>query len=203
MKNLRRILVLLSVLPLASMANTVGVSAHPFVLKNKAVQTEFTGNFSGGSGVGVQARYIHKINQDLRLDGGVGIQAGERSSRVILGADYLLYPDHRNQPRISMKGTYERLREYSRAIDAIGITPTISKGITIGGNEAFPFIALPVKLKLDSDSQSYERSTSLAMGMTGPLPIKGYRHLIGNIETNVDIKNSYTGLYMGVTYPIQ
>lgn len=203
MKNLRRILVFLSLLPVASYANTVGVSAHPFVLKNKAIQTEFTGNFSGGSGVGVQARYVHKLNQDLRLDGGFGLQAGERTSRIIMGADYMLYPDHRNQPRISLKGTYERLREFSRNVDAIGITPTVSKGVTIGGNEAFPFIALPVKLRLASDTSTYERETALSMGMTGPLPIKGYRHLIGNIEANLELENSYTGLFMGVTYMLQ
>ncbi|MDA9793051.1 hypothetical protein N9B72_00560 [Bacteriovoracaceae bacterium] len=204
MKDLRWILVLVAAtLSFASFANVVGVSTHPFTLKNKVITTEVTGNFSGGSGVGVQGRYFQRINQDLNVDAGFGISGGERSSRIFLGADYLLYPDHNKQPRISMKGTFEKLREFEASYTALGLTPTVSKGFVFWGNEAFPFVALPIKLGLDSDTSRYQTISSLAMGITGRLPINGYRHLIGNIEANLDIKNSYTGLYFGVSYPIK
>lgn len=204
MTNLRGILLVFSMLlASASFANVVGLSTHPFTLKNKVLSTEFTSNLSAGSGFGVQARYYQKINQDLNVDAGFGLAGGERESRMFVGADYMLYPDYQNQPRVSIKGTYERNRDFGVTYNSLGLAPTVSKGFTFWGHEAFPFVALPVKLALDSDRSRYETVSSLAMGITGRLPIEGYKHLVGSIEANLDIDNSYTGLFLGVSYAIQ
>jgi hypothetical protein len=204
MRNLRGILVILTVvLSTASFANVVGLSTHPFTLKNKVLSTELTGNFSSGSGMGIQARYYQKINQDLNVDAGFGIASGERDQRIFLGADYMFYPDYKNQPRVSLKGTFERMSEFNVNYNALGLTPTVSKGFTFWGKEAFPFVALPIKLALDSDRDSYETISSLAFGITGRLPFEGYKHLVGSIEGNIDIDSSYTGLFVGVSYALK
>jgi hypothetical protein len=203
MKNLRGIIVLLALaVSASSYANVVGVSAHPFALKNKFVTTEITGNFSANSGMGVQARYFQKINSNINVDAGFGFAGGNRSSRILLGADYLLYPDYKRQPRISVKATFEKLKEAKINRDAMGLTPIISKGFAINKHEVFPFLAIPMKLSLDSESKKYKTVSSLAFGVTGRVPLKGYKHITGNIEANLNIDKSYSGLFMGVALPL-
>jgi hypothetical protein len=186
----------------SAMANVVGVSTHPFQTEKQVVNTEFTSNLSTGSGFGVQARYYNRINRDWNIDAGAGFSGGERDSRFFVGADYMLYPDYDNQPRISFKSFLERTSDFNNSFTNIGVAPTISKGFSFWGHEAFPFVALPVKLGLNSDSKRYDTISSLAFGITGRLPIEGTNNLIGNIEANVDIDNSYTALLMGVSYPL-
>ncbi len=186
----------------SAFSNVVGVSAHPFQMQARAIQTEFTSNLSSGSGFGVQARYFQRLSRDFNLDAGFGLAGGERSSRIFLGGDYMLLPDYDAQPRVSIKTIYERTRDFGVNRDNLGIAPTLSKGFSFWGNEAFPFVALPVKLSLDDATNSYQTVSSLAFGITGRLPIEGYKNLIGNIEANLDINNSYTGLLMGIAYPL-
>jgi hypothetical protein len=186
----------------SAMANVIGVSTHPFQAQKQVVNTEFTSNLSSGSGFGVQARYYNRINRDWNIDAGAGFSGGERDSRFFLGADYMLIPDYDNQPRISFKSFFERTNDFNNTFNNIGVAPTLSKGFSFWGHEAFPFVALPVKLGLNSDSKRYDMISSLALGITGRLPIEGTNNLIGNIEANLDIDNSYTALLMGVSYPL-
>ena len=69
----------------------VGQSTHPMRVAQKFLATEFTGIMADGTGFGVQARYTQKINEKIRLDGGLGIGGGERSSRLFVGADYEMF----------------------------------------------------------------------------------------------------------------
>ena len=40
--------------------------------------------------MGVQVRYTQKLNK-IRMDGGLGIAGGDRSSRMFVGADYEIF----------------------------------------------------------------------------------------------------------------
>lgn len=186
----------------SAFANVVGLSTHPFQLEKHVIGTEVTSNLSAGSGFGVQARYMHRLAPELNLDAGAMMAGGERNSRFFAGADYMIFPDYDSQPRVSIKSFLERTSEFDRDKNNIGFAPVVSKGFSFWGNEAFPFVAIPIKLSLDSDSSTYETVSSLAFGITGRLPIEGYTKLVGNIEANIDIENSYTGLVMGIGYPL-
>lgn len=199
-------LLMLATLALSSSnlwAYGVGVSTYPLMTDKKLVTAEMTGITSTGGGMGLQARYSQKMNSALLLDAGVGLGAGDRSNRIFAGADYEIFPDYMNQPRFSIKTSLANAREFEKRRNILSTAPILSKGFSFWGEEAFPFIAVPVGLSLESGSKTYETLVAVSLGVTGNLPIEGYRHLAANIEGTINVKDSYSGIFMGISYPIE
>jgi len=194
---------LCSVLTTGAMASTIGVSEHPFTMNKHIVTTEFNNYLNNGTGMGLTARYLQRVNQQLSFDAGFGFTDGERASKVMAGANMQLIPDYGRQPSIAIKGLLESENYDGSRINSFGAAPTISKGFSFWGNEAFPYVALPVKVSLNTNENTYETSTAVAMGATGNLHVGGFRDLVGNIEANFSLRNSYAALVMGVSLPIQ
>lgn len=192
-----------SVLSLSAFASTVGLSSHPFVMNKHIVTTEFNSYLNNGSGMGLTAKYLQRVNEKLNFDMGFGFTDGERSSVMMAGADMMLIPDYGRQPRVSIKGLLQSENIDGERINSFGAAPTISKGFSFWGNEAFPYMALPYRVSLNTDENTYETSTAVAMGVSGNLNIGDIRDLVGNIETNFSLRNSYTAIVMGVSLPIQ
>jgi hypothetical protein len=189
-------------LALTAQATTIGVSSHPFAMKNQVVTTEFTGYMSNGTGMGLTARYFNRVNEDINLDIGVGVTDGERANRAFLGADFQIFPDYGDQPRISLKAMGETADEFSTRYNSLGVAPTISKGFSIDGHEVFPFVALPMRVAMDAEDGTYETQTALALGATGRLPFEGMDNMVGNIEANVGLRNSFSSIVLGISLPI-
>lgn len=184
-------------------ASTVGLSTHPFTMKKQVVTTEFNNYMTNGTGSGITAKYLQRVNEEIAFDAGFGITDGDRSNRLFMGADYAFIPDYGRQPRVSVKGLLETQDFDGNRINSFGAAPTISKGFSFWGKEAFPFMAVPVKVSLNADENTYETSTAVAAGITGRLPLDGYENLVYNVETNMSLRNSYTGFVMGISLPIQ
>lgn len=200
-KNLLSILVLAASLP--AFANYgMGVVSRPFEMKKKMVSAEFAGVFNNGSGAGMQARYRQEINEKVNFDAGIGAAGGERASRFFIGADIEMFPDYGNQPRISTRTSITRASEFNQTHTILGIAPTVSKGLSFWGQEAYPFVAIPLGLNL-GEQNTYQTQAALSAGMAMNLPIEGYNNLIANVEMNVNLKDSYNGLFAGLTYPFE
>lgn len=181
----------------------VGFSSYPLMEGGHMAGAEMTGITSDRGGVGVQARYTNRLTQPLTLDAGAGFSGGERSNRIFVGADYELFPDYMNQPRISVKTTWTNAEEFDSRRNIIGVAPIVSKGFSFWGTEGFPFFSIPVSLNLDSDTRQYETMIGTSVGIMGNLPIEGYREIIGKVEGMVDIKDSYTGIFLGLSFPLK
>ncbi|MCO4793177.1 MAG: hypothetical protein KC493_05675 [Bacteriovoracaceae bacterium] len=202
MNKIKILSLVLFAIPALSYGFGTGVSTYPIMLDKKFISGEFTGVTSNGGGVGVQGRYTQRLNNKVVVDGGIGMAGGQRTSKVFAGADFELYPDYQRQPRVSLKTTLMNSKEFTVRRNSIGFSPTVSKGFSFWGHEAYPFVALPYKVSLDSDSKTYETQANINMGITGNLPFNGYRHLTGTLEASVKLKDSYTGFFMGISYPI-
>ncbi len=202
---MRKILIgiISSSLALSAMASTIGVSNHPFTMDKHIITTEFNNYLSDGSGMGLSAKYLQRVSDSLSIDAGFGITDGDRASRFIVGSDIRLIPDYGRQPKVSVKGVLETENINGDRVNSFGVAPTVSKGFSFWGKEAYPFLALPVKVSLNTAENTYETSTALAAGVTGRIPWVGTRNLVGNIETNISLRNSYASLVMGVSLPIE
>ena len=193
---------LLALISMSVMATTVGLSTHPFSVENRVITTEFDNYTSSGQGMGLTARYYQRVNQALNYDVGFSINEGERANRLLVGTDYEIFPDFGRQPRLSVKGLFETMEFDNERINSFGAAPTLSKGFSFWGKEAFPFIALPYRVSLNDDQNTYETSIALATGITGRLDIGGNTEVVGNIEANFNLENSYSALVMGVSVPL-
>jgi hypothetical protein len=180
----------------------VGVSTYPMSPEKKVLTAEATGIVSSKGGVGLQARYTQRITNELTADAGLGISGGERSSRFFAGADYELLPDYQNQPRVSLKGIFESASEFDARNNIIAVAPTVSKGLDMWGQEVYPFAALPYGVGLNSDTKTYETTLNASLGAISKMPIEGYENLTASVEATINLKDSWSGIFFGVTYPL-
>lgn len=187
----------------AALASTIGVSTHPFTMQKQVISTEFHNYSSGGTGKGLSARYLNNVSDRVNVDAGATITDGERANKIFAGADFLLIPDYGRQPRVSIKGLLETMSLDGSRINSFGAAPTLSKGFSFWGKEAFPFIALPVRVSLNEENNTYQTQTAMALGITGRIPAAGFENLVANLETNISIRNSYSAIILGISLPIQ
>ncbi len=188
--------------PTKVLAIGTGYITYPLAPEKRLVSTEFTGITSTGGGIGLQGRFTQKINEKITLDAGLGIGSGERDSRFFAGADFELFPDYMKQPRVSLKTTFSNSEEFEVRRNIFTFAPTVSKGFSFWGNEAFPFFSLPLGVSLNGENSTYETIVNANAGITGNLPIEGYEKLMGTVEATVGVKDSFTALFFGVSYPL-
>jgi hypothetical protein len=148
----------------------MGVSSYPMLTGKKLISSEFTGITSTGGGVGLQARYTQKLSKKLTIDGGIGISGGEHANRFFTGVDLEIFPDYAKQPKVSLRTDLELAKEFDVGRTKIGVAPTVSKGFSFWGKEAFPYLSLPVGISLDGDTQTYQSTVTANLGINGNLP---------------------------------
>jgi len=211
MKNLKGLSILGLTLVLSLGASNafgygMGISTFPLEVEKKVLSAELTGIVSNGAGLGLQARYTQKINEFSAVDAGLGIAGGERSARLFAGYDYELFPDYENQPRTSIKAFLENSKEFGTRRNILGVAPTVSKGFSFWGNEAFPYISLPYGISLDGSKNAYQTTISANIGITGIIPAEklgSSRPITANAEAIVGLKDSFSAIFVGLGYPIE
>ncbi len=180
-----------------------GISTFPLETDKKLISAEITGITSNGGGLGLQTRFTQKLNERSTVDAGLGISGGERSARLFAGYDFEIIPDYESQPRVSLKAFLENSKEFDKRRNILGLTPTVSKGFSFWGKEAFPYLSIPYGISLDGTSNSYNTTISANLGVTGIIPSESDKKLTANAEVILGLKNSFSGVFMGVAYPIE
>lgn len=180
-----------------------GISSFPLSLENKIISAEFTGITSNGGGVGLQTRFTQKINEQSTVDAGLGMGGGERSARLFAGYDYEILPDVDYQPKTTLKAFIENAKEFGVRRNVLGIAPTFSKGLSVSEQEIFPFVSLPFGISLNNRDNTYATSLSANLGVTGLIPVENSKALTASLEAVIGVKDSYTGAFVSVGYPIE
>lgn len=211
MKNLKGLSLLTLALSLglgssAAFGYGMGISTFPLEQDKKVLSAEVTGIVSDGGGLGLQARYTQKLNEVSSVDAGLGISAGERSARLFAGYDYELFPDYDIQPRTSLKAFIENSKEFGTRRNIIGLAPTVSKGFSFWGNEAFPYLSLPYGISLDGKRNQYETTLSANLGISGVINsdyLLTTKPVTANAEMIIGLKDSFTAVFVGFGYPLE
>jgi hypothetical protein len=185
-----------------SWSSGVGLSSYPLMIDKKFVSLEMTGNLSSDGGFGIQGRYTQKLHSKMALDAGIGISGGRRSGRIFAGLDYEFFTDYMKQPRFSVKAMLQNVKEGINRKNVFGITPIFSKGFSFWGYEGFPYASIPLAISLDSAEKSYETVANISLGIAGKIPFSGYSHLTANLEGMLNVKDSYSGLFFGLAFPM-
>jgi hypothetical protein len=183
-------------------ASGMGWSMYPLMLDQKILSTEFVGDFSSGGGAGFQGRYTQRVGTNTIFDGGIGYASGERAGRIFLGMDYELFPDYMNQPRISLKTLLQNSKEYEERVTRLFIAPIVSKGFYFWGNEGIPYISVPVGVGLNNTSKTYAGFAHLSFGLVGKMPVERYNDILVKLEGQWNLTKSYSGMFLGVSFPI-
>ena len=203
-ENMVRTTLILGLLLLSTkaLASGMGWSMYPLLTDKKMLSAEMVGDFSAGGGIGFQARYTQRLNSQSTIDGGIGYTSGERAGKIFLGYDYEFFPDYAKQPRISLKGQYSNGKEFNERVNRIHVAPMVSKGFNFWGHEGFPYLAIPMGVNLNSASKTYGWYSQVNVGITGKVPWMKYEHLLTQLEGQINLTNSYSGVYMGLSFPL-
>ncbi len=202
MRNFLVLLVSLLFFSPLALGRGSGHSSYPMLTQSKVVGVEFTGVLSDGGGLGVQGRYTQKASDLVVFDAGFGTSGGERSGRLFGGLEYEFFPDYGRQPRFSLRGSFETAREFGVRKNILTMTPKFSKGFSFWGTEGFPFLSLPVGVGLNSQTKTYETMIGVSAGINGNLPWKEYKRLVASAEVLLNLQNSFTGVFVGISYPL-
>ena len=204
MKKTTKLGIILSFLVVSQQAHAygLGTSSYPLTVGKKLLSAEFLGITSTGGGVGFQARYSAKVSSSFLFEGGMGISGGNRSSRIFLGGDWEIYPDYGRQPRFALQGRLINAKEFGVRRNKVSISPSLGKGMSLGRQIFYPYVALPFSLDLVGNNSTYETSLNANLGVVGNLPFRRYQNWIGSIEATVGVKDSFVGFVAGLSWPI-
>lgn len=179
-----------------------GLSSYPIPEDQALLTTELTNFVNNGQGMGIQARYTRKINTLLQVDAGLGFSDGEHQNRIFVASNYELFPDYGHQPKVLIRGLLENGRELRSRRTTLGLGPLFTKEIKSTEASFHPFLGVPIGLALDQNSRSYQIRAHLSLGLTGKIPFIGMENLLYNFEGNINVQNSYSMLYCGISYPL-
>lgn len=183
-------------------SSSTGYISYPILAKKSMISTELDSNFSEGGGVGLGVRYTYKVLSQTTLDGGFVMSSGDRHTRMFVGVDQEIFPDYVDQPRLSVKGNFIIANEFGTHRNVFEVVPVVSKGFNFWGEEGFPFFSLPIGLELDTKHKTYNSAVRMEFGITGKLPIEEYKDLRALVQTTLSIKDSYSGILVGLSYPL-
>lgn len=189
MKLLFMLLMLLS--PLAH-AEMVGIIAHDIQKRSDYLTAELMNKFSIDEGLSIQARVTHFSGKRFNLDGGYGFHSGDREHRLFLGGAFEIFPDHNQQPRIQIKAHTEIVGEFDDFDFLAGITPIASKGISVGNQIMYPFVAMPIRRVFRKGAES---EISLNLGSTFELK----QNLILSAELTFNLRNTPSAILVGIS----
>lgn len=174
-----------------SYASVVGVSTYPFNDEGRMLSAEMTGYMNQRHEMGMGLRYSQELNKGQILD--LTAAGGQDSRALIVGAGYdvELLKEESSQPRLSIKPFIQHQKYEDEKSNILGAAPTIRKGLTIKGQELFPYLAVPVGMRINNGDDAFKYYASLTLGAAMPFPGAGTDKLLLSIEGNRNMGSAY------------
>jgi hypothetical protein len=181
---MKKIIFSLLFISFPAFASIVGVSTHPLGEEGKALSAEMTGHMSDQQELGMGVRYTQEFYSGRRIDFNVIGAERSRSFQANMGADFLVFQEDINTPRVSVKAFAGYLREDSIKNNIVGFAPTLRKEISIFGQSLFPYLALPNGIKINSATDEFVFLSALSLGTSFNFPGYSQDNLLLSLEGN-------------------
>jgi hypothetical protein len=165
-------------------ANIVGISTHPLNSEGKVLSAEMTGYMSERNEIGAGLRYTQEVDRYKVFDFTAGGGQDSRGLNLGMGMDFELLSEDISQPRISIKPFFQHQRFDDTSSSLIGAAPTLRKGLSISGQEFFPYLAIPTGIKVDSETEEFVYLASLTLGASMPFPGANNDKILLSVEGN-------------------
>jgi hypothetical protein len=171
-------------LPVATWASVMGVSTHPFNDETRVISAEMTGYMSQRHEMGMGLRYSHEVSRYRMLD--FSVAGGQDSRGLVMGGgmDMELLSEELYQPRVSVKPFMQYQKFEDEAFNLMGAAPSLRKGFSVQGQEFFPYVAVPMGIKIDSTSDEFVYYASMTLGMSMPFPGAQNEKILLSFEGN-------------------
>lgn len=187
---MKTIIFLSLILSINSFASVVGISTHPLNEEGRVLSAEVTGYMSQRNEMGAGLRYTQQVAQGRILD--VTASGGQDSRGMTLGSgmDFTILREDISQPRVSIKPYLQFQKFENQSSTLIGAAPTIRKGFSVGGQEFFPYLAIPSGMKVDSATDEFVFYSSATLGASMPFPGAQNEQILLSLEGNRNMGSS-------------
>ena len=176
-------------------ASVVGISTHPLRGNSRVLGAEMMGYMSQRNELGAGIRYSHQINQAKMLDFTVGGGQESRKSHAGVGLDFELLKEDIHQPRLSVKSFFQQQKFNSERFNLVGFGPTLRKGFSVYGQELFPYVSVPMGIRVNHVTDEFVYFSSVTVGASMPLPLINRDRMLLSLEgnTNLGASSDYIG----------
>lgn len=150
-----------------------------------------TGYMSQRHEMGAGIRYTQEMGPDRLLD--LTASGGQESRGLTLGGgmDFQLLSEDIHQPRVSIKPYMQYQKFEDSTASLIGAAPTLRKGFALGGQEFFPYLAIPSGMKIDSETDEFVYYASMTLGASMPFPGANNDKVLLSVEGNKNMGSSF------------
>lgn len=163
------------------MASVLGVSNYPFAKKARVFSAEMTGYMSQRQEMGMGVRYTHELDRSRIVDFSVAGGQNSRGLTVGAGLDMRMINEELYSPRVSVKPFFQHQNFEGERFSTVGAAPTFRKGFTIQGFEFYPYLGIPLGIKIDAeDVFVYHASSTLGTSFNVP----GEEKMVISLEAN-------------------
>lgn len=187
---MKKISLLLIALPFSALANVMGVSTHPLNEEARVLSAEVSGYMSQQQEVGMGLRYTQEVDRDQLLDFSASGGQDSRSFIGGVGMDYALLREDVFQPRISLKPYFQYMKVDATTSSLFGFAPSLRKGLSVYGQEVFPYLAIPSGIMINNSSNEFDFYSSLTVGASMPFPGAGTEKLLLSVQGNKNMGSS-------------
>lgn len=174
-------------LSLSAYSSVVGVSSHPLNEEARVISAEMAGYMSQRKEVGMGVRYTQEVAPEKLFDIAVAGATEARGLTAGTGLDMQLLKEELYQPRVSIKPFYQYQKFDNVRSNILGAAPMVRKGVAINSTEFFPFLALPMGMKIDSESDKFVYYSSLSFGASMPFPGTETEKFLLTVEGNKNL----------------
>jgi hypothetical protein len=196
-RMMKLLLIFLILLPSWAFSGVVGISNYPVGENKNVVTAETTGYFNRHREVGGGARYTRFFESGESLDL-YGTFAPESRNQILgLGYDIQLAEEKDQTPRFSVKPFYQFKHVDNGQSSTLGAAPMIRKGFSIEGVDFYPYMSLPMGMKIDNSSDNFLYTCSLSLGTSMPLPDKNF---FVSAEANKNFSQAYDFMNLSISW---
>ena len=174
------------------LAEIVGISAHDVQVRSNYLSAELVNKISVDEGLGFLTRVTHFTAKRFLVDAGYAFHSGDREHRLFLGGALDIFSDYKLQPRVQLKAHTELVGDIDDFDFLAGITPIASKGISVGSNITYPFVALPIR-------RVFRKGAESEIGFNFGSTFEMSNNLILSAEVNLNLRNMPSSLMIGIS----
>ncbi len=184
---MKKLIIFLVLFSIKSWASIVGISTHPLNEKSRVLSAEMTGYMSRQNEMGMGLRYTQSVSDYKVLDFNISGAQESRAMNMNLGMDFIVLNEDVSRPRLSFKSFLGFSKIDNEKNNLIGFAPTMRKGLSIGKQEIFPYLSIPAGMKINTNTDEFVFTTSLAMGASFNYPGLKSKNLLMSVEANKDL----------------
>lgn len=186
-----------------ALASNIGLSTHPLEVDKQVFKSELSNSFSEGQGNGIELSYLYVLTKEASVDAGIEVSDGDQSSKLYVASTYEFFPDYDNQPRMTVKGAFERSRLDGDGQSSFMFAPTLSKGMSAWGQEIFPYVAVPLRFIFTGTGNNTRFGSAFTIGASTPINgLSSTTSVLANIETTINLRNSMSAIALGIGFNI-